>query len=279
MENKNNNNLYKADSIEELNFDSSDQMKFDSKDIFETDTKEMLKVDSIEELEIYNTNSTINKEVVNVSKSTTNINNLDNELVHKNNNKNMIAIIIISVIIICIFGVLVFFLLDDYSKDNYIENEDIVDKVVVNNDDVKFDGQLYYDPIGNIHDIFNINIPSTFTDVLQGSNNVDVYIETIPNDYYSRCSVELKKVLDYTSASDLANGMAVYYDVVDTLTTKEINGIQWQYLKYEGYMNSEIYITEKDGSVYKYEYGYGKNANMDVCKLYRNTIINTVSFK
>lgn len=56
MNNKNN-DIYKVDSIEELNFDAND--------LFKTDTQELLKVDSIKDGDIYN-----NKENKNIGIST-----------------------------------------------------------------------------------------------------------------------------------------------------------------------------------------------------------------
>jgi len=204
---------------------------------------------------------------------------LDNTLVHENNTKNVMGLLLIGGIILIIFGVVIYFMINE-EKEEVVKSEEVVEEVKIDsNSVVKFGGQLYYDPVENIYNTFDIDIPSEFNEVLVGSNNVDYYIETIPNDYYSRCSVELKEVLNYNKAEDLVSGMAVYYGVDEDVVIKNINNIKWYYFKYDGFMNSNVYITEKNNVVYKYEYGCGENTNKDICDLYKDKIINTVKFK
>lgn len=122
-------------------------------------------------------------------------------------------------------------------------------------------------------------MPKEFVPFFENDPSIGVKIETVPDSFLGRCSLELKIVLYYSSAEDLAKQMADYYSCSETLTIKEINGIKWHYFYDDGMITSDYYLTEKDSKVYMFQYSIGKEADKNICEPYRTSIINSVSYK
>lgn len=212
--------------------------------------------------------------------------------------KSGVVLFILGIILVfCGAGLTIF---DDFSENKKLNNDnieekkdsnevedenidsDIIDDFYEFTDDTtsgKYNGTMWFNPMSKIKDIFNIDVPSQFEDVFVG-NGVDKKLITNTSGTFNYCRVSFKEVKNYTSSKQLAEEMAEYFSAFDSLTQKEINGIRWQYFYYPNIIgNSDYYLTDLDNKVFIFEYEIGSDADVNVCEPYRNSIINSISYK
>lgn len=203
-------------------------------------------------------------------------------------------------VILFVLGVILIFygsfltIFDNFSENKKLDNDNVEEKIDSNEvedekvdsgiiDDEttssKYNGTMWFNPASKIKDIFNIDVPSQFEDVFVG-NSVDKKLITNSSGTFNSCRVSFKEVKNYVSSRQLAEEMAEYFSVSDSLTEKEINGIKWQYFYYSNSLgNSDYYLTDKDNKVFIFEYEIGSDADVSVCEPYRTSIINSISYK
>lgn len=143
----------------------------------------------------------------------------------------------------------------------------------------EYNGILQYDMNELITDKFNITIPTEFVNSDTDSNYIEKELETDGQGIFNSCTIKLSQIINFNDANLLATSMAKHHSADATLTTKEINGITWYNFQYEHLGMSDTYITEKDGKIYLAEYVIEKDANKDVCTQYKDSIINSISYK
>ena len=276
------------DSKEEMNSGVEEMLEFDSNEEFELESIEELKVESLEELKA-ETKKKLEEMViedVDSIRMTGKVVEIKDSKFFDKSLLKIVALFVLMIGFISLFLGVVFSIFSNYSGDNIKDDEN--NKLIsVDNSNgfssdsdssVVFDGTSNYDVYYDIRGKFNIDIPNEFKEVLEGSNSVDYYYGEKYYDFSNNCSFSLKKILGYSSAEGLAKAMANYYRV-DDIQIKDINGIKWYYFNYGSVTNIDIYITELYSDVFIFEYDVGNNCDKNVCNKYRNSIINSVSYK
>lgn len=205
----------------------------------------------------------------------------------KKSNMHKVLVIILMVVGIMFIGfsaILIFSNKDvsingvDSSTGESNENDN--DSSSVTDDSTKFTGHLSFEPRKSILDTFNVTVPEEFTSFFDVVTSLDKELDTNPSVTSGKCKVEFGEIINLKiPASDLAQQMAEYFDAVNGVIEKNINGITWYNFNYDFFGNIDAYLTERNNRLYLFRYTIEENASKDICSKYMPGIINSVSYK
>lgn len=170
------------------------------------------------------------------------------------------------------------------NSNNDSSNDSSYEKNDNNNDNsnassTEYTGLLSFEASKQITNVFNITVPDEFIATFEKANSIDKSLETDGEGIFNECSVELKEIINFNNAKDLATSMMKYHGVETELVTTEINDITWYNFQYESLGINNIYLTQKDEHVYIFTYKIGSDANQETCQQYMPALINSISYK
>lgn len=137
--------------------------------------------------------------------------------------------------------------------------------------------------------IFDITIPENFFESEYSRSNYLGKEYSYYEYYYNKkdnivqpgsCYFSLQE--DVSNSASNAKDLAVYRkDCQRGSEIKEvtINNINWYTLEYEGLGTNYIYITEKDGNIYEFQYNINEEKDYEYCRSGLDKVINSIKFK
>ena len=137
--------------------------------------------------------------------------------------------------------------------------------------------------------IFDITIPENFFESEYSRSNYLGKEYSHYEYYYNKkdnifqpgsCYFSLQE--DVSNSASNAKDLAVYRkdcqrgSEIKEVTIKNIN---WYTLEYEGFGTNYIYITEKDGNIYEFQYNINEEKDYEYCRSVLDKVINSIKFK
>ena len=144
--------------------------------------------------------------------------------------------------------------------------------------DDAFSGIKYNENI-NIGSKFNISVPEVFSN--KSSSYKYDYLYENAHQVFNDCKISIGEISNYKDSSKFIDSLVKYYESNSPsgVVKVNVNNINWNHFSYTGSFNTTyLYITSKDSKIYLLEYEIQNNADED-CINYKDSVINSISFK